>query len=453
MVMITNDWVGRIVDHKFPLLELLDSSEKSSVFRTELPGPQPQKAAIKLITGDGKDALTSLASWELASGLSQPHLLRVFTAGRCQVAGVDLVYVVMELHEQTLSQIIPIRPLTATETGEMLEPVLDALGYLHAKDLVHGHVRPSNIVVVHEQVKLTADGLSRSGATKTLPLARDVFNAPELSVGPLTPAADIWSLGITLVESLTQRRPVVYSTENADPLVQETLPPPFAEMARRCLRADPAQRATASQVKEILKPGPARPEPASEIDAVVPSEVAEPETRRTMGTMAKPSPMVIAAVAVVLLAIIVYTLSHSHKGAPSNPAQTPPSAAESAPVPSSPPASRPLPPSSSTTAATTGRGEVVKRVLPDVSENAMRTIRGKIDLKVRVNVDAAGNVSNAALDSRRGSRYFTTRALDAARAWKFRPAQKSGQPIPSEWILRFQFKRTGTQVDPAEVRP
>jgi outer membrane biosynthesis protein TonB len=32
-------------------------------------------------------------------------------------------------------------------------------------------------------------------------------------------------------------------------------------------------------------------------------------------------------------------------------------------------------------------------------------------------------------------------SLDAARLWKFSPARKNTQPIPSEMILRFEFKR------------
>jgi hypothetical protein len=43
--------------------------------------------------------------------------------------------------------------------------------------------------------------------------------------------------------------------------------------------------------------------------------------------------------------------------------------------------------------------------------------------------------------------------MDAARSWKFTPPQINGQPASSQWLLRFQFGRTSTQVSPTETKP
>ena len=93
------------------------------------------------------------------------------------------------------------------------------------------------------------------------------------------------------------------------------------------------------------------------------------------------------------------------------------------------------------------------RVLPDVSRGAQNTITGHVKVSVQVSVDASGNVSQANFVSAGPSRYFADRALAAARRWKFTPPQVDGQAAASEWILRFQFGRTNTEVFPSEVKP
>jgi protein TonB len=63
-------------------------------------------------------------------------------------------------------------------------------------------------------------------------------------------------------------------------------------------------------------------------------------------------------------------------------------------------------------------------------------------------VDSSGNVTNATFESPGPSKYFARKAMEAAQQWKFKPAQNNGQPVPREWTLRFQFKRSGTNVIP-----
>jgi TonB family protein len=63
-----------------------------------------------------------------------------------------------------------------------------------------------------------------------------------------------------------------------------------------------------------------------------------------------------------------------------------------------------------------------------------------------VTVDAAGNVSDAAFESEGPSQYFAKAALQAARQWKFPPAQASGQSEASARMLEFKFTRDGAEV-------
>ena len=96
---------------------------------------------------------------------------------------------------------------------------------------------------------------------------------------------------------------------------------------------------------------------------------------------------------------------------------------------------------------------MLQQVLPDVSRGAQNTIEGHVKVSVQVSVDASGNVSQAKLVSPGPSKYFANHALAAANRWKFTPPQVDGQAAASEWILRFQFGRTNTQVFPQETKP
>jgi len=94
---------------------------------------------------------------------------------------------------------------------------------------------------------------------------------------------------------------------------------------------------------------------------------------------------------------------------------------------------------------------VVRRAMPQVSPSARRTIHGKIKVRVNVEVDAAGNVSAAKLESAGPSKYFSRIALEAARAWKFSPAQ-AGESATRKWKLQFAFSRARTDVSAAPAK-
>src|SRR5271165_2129608 len=136
-------WEGLVVDGKFPLRQWLGGSEHSAVFLTERLG-QAQKVAIKLIA-QGAEAERQLSRWRAAAQLTHPHLMRIFEAGRCQVDGQPLLYLLMEYAEEDLSQILPQRPLAPAEVTDLLPALLDALSFLHGKGVVHSRVKPSNV--------------------------------------------------------------------------------------------------------------------------------------------------------------------------------------------------------------------------------------------------------------------------------------------------------------------
>ena len=56
--------------------------------------------------------------------------------------GLPYLYTVMEYADQTLAQLLLHRALTDEEVQEMLVPVLDALAFLHERNLMQGQLKP-----------------------------------------------------------------------------------------------------------------------------------------------------------------------------------------------------------------------------------------------------------------------------------------------------------------------
>jgi len=389
--------------------------------------------------------------------------LPVLYSGRCQLGRSTMLYAVTELAQESLSQILPTRALTPSETEYMLRSVLEVLAYLHGQGLAHARLRPGNILAVNEELKVSGDSVCRPGEKRLGQTQPTVYDPPEIATSGLSPAGDVWSLGITLVEVLTQRASVGDRIRQEDLTFPDSLPPPFLEIVRQCLRLDPHRRWTVPDIAARLLPPPAPPQ-------------RKPLARYVLGAVA-------VGVAVIAISAGSRYLNHKPQSLPSGPATTEQPAVHPV-VPSNPdsrPAVLPATPRSETnppkqanrrdagdnttsvpapvaprvqrTLSGTAPGAVLEQVFPPVSRKSRDTITGKVRVAVKVAVDASGRVGNASLVSPGPSPYFSKLALDASRRWKFAPPQVNDEPVASEWILRFQFGRQSTEVNPAQTSP
>ena len=452
---IRSDWVGRVIDGRFPLLRWLGGSESSGVFLTEVHDRGTRKAAIKLIPADAGDEEARIAGWAAASKLSHPHLMRLLDFGSCQIGFTRLLYTVTDYAEEILSEILPARPLTPDEAAEMLDPVLDALSYLHRKGFLHGRLKPSNILAVDDQLKLSCDSVHHAGEPARRLPPQGMYDAPECAAGTVSPAADIWSLGVTLVESLTQHPPLWDRSKQQEPVVPESIPQPIAGIVRASLRPDPRRRCSLRGVQVRLKVGLPLSALASGIRRAVPAKLRVP---------------VLITAALIVIAAVAVPLLLSHKAEPTPPVaveqpapavtveQPAPAVAEEQHAPPAAPAPAALPPQAPLAVTQSPKGQAVngavaEQVLPKVPQKVSETISGKIQVSVRVTVDASGNVSEVALESPGPSKYFAKLALETAKQWRFKPRQGDGQAVPSAWRLQFQFTRTATSVTSVAVTP
>jgi TonB family protein len=500
-------WEGQVADRRYPLRQYLGGSDHSAVFLTEYGEGEPRKAAVKLIAADPASADLQLSRWKHAAQLFHPHLLRLFEMGRCEIDGNALLYLVMEAAEENLSQILPKRALNAEETRDVLVPVLDALACVHRQGFVLGHLKPANIMAVADKIKLSTDGLQR--ANETIRIRKPgVYDPPEAASGRLSPASDVWSLGMTLVETLTQRVPVWERIGHADPILPKSLPSPFLEIGRSCLRRDPQLRGSVGDISARLSPSPSAsavrvaPAPVPQKAAVPPRPMKKTQQTSPVRPRAVSLPsyaVPVLAGVLVFAAIVAIPKILNHRPEPQKAPEvaaerstaqprkqqktekTPASKQSVAPAPVSaqqtgqktlkiasdkqpikkeaaavhepPPAITPAAEQLKTSATTTVPGEVLNEVLPDVSQKARDTVRGRVRVGVKVHVDPSGNLAGAELDSPGPSKYFAELALKAARRWEFAPAKVDGSAVATDWIVRFEFSQLDTKVFPVQTTP
>jgi serine/threonine protein kinase len=447
MSEVWTKWEGKVVNGAFPLRRLLHAGDHGALFLTEFKAQHLGDAALRLMPAVPDWTQAQLARWATAASLTHPHLIRLLESGICQLEGIQYLFVVMEYAEQTLSQILRQRALTPDEVREMLPPTMSALAFLHGKNLIQGRLTPANILVVNDQLKLASDTIRPAGDATAARAISSPYDPPEAIGGSWSAPGDIWSLGITLFEALTQHLPpsAESGTEAPFPAI---VPPQLAHIIRRCLNSNPEKRPTAAQLEAEINP--LAQVPPAPVPVVLPphAEVAAPEQLELIPkpvvreTPYKASPPMLSAQqrwlvpAIAVVFIIVVAVWVGSRLLSSRTALQ--EAASSAAASQSP--ETPLPNAPAAPPSVNGSPFVLHEEIPEIPSHARATIRGHIKIAVRVTVDRSGNVVNEVLESRGPSYYFARLASEAARKWKFAPVDDQAV---RKWLLRFDFSRDG----------
>jgi TonB family protein len=472
---IWKHWAGQTVDGKFPLRTYLGGSEYSAVFLTERPtGQGPREAAVKLIPAPAEGGERQLARWRLAARLSHPHLLPLYEMGRSELGGVPVLYLVMEYADENLAQVLALRALTGAEARAMLEPVLGVLAYLHGNELVHGHVKPTNLMANGDRLMMSSDAVRRAGEPCDAPGRPDAYDAPETARGVIpraagmAPAGDVWSLGVTLVEALTQKLPRLQAGSGGDPALPAGMPEPLQEIARLSVLRYPQSRWSVAQIAMRLEGRvPARADAAAApaqtkqvpartsagAAARVPAGTSRPAVARPKTPRSKRFLYALPVLAglVVAAALTVPKLLRQEK--PQS-AQGNVAAAQSHVPAASPLSQQPAVAAAATPApGRTIAGQVARQVLPKIPQDASNTISGTVVVTVRVDVDAAGKVTHAEIAFPGPSKYFARKSMEAAPQWTFAPPRVNGRRVPSQWLIRFGYTTGGPQASAEPAAP
>ena len=166
------------------------------------------------------------------AGLSHPNIVLILGGGESEGSP----FIVMELVEgPSLAERLVRGPLSLGAATRVATQIASALAFAHEKGIVHGDLKPANVLLTLDDIaKVTDFGLARpptDDATTPQLFATAQYVAPERVEGrTATPAADIYGLGLILYEMLVGKPP--FESEQAavllrDHLLRAPVPPSF----------------------------------------------------------------------------------------------------------------------------------------------------------------------------------------------------------------------------------
>lgn len=182
-------------------------------------------------------------------------------------------YLVMEYVDgPTLSARLTQGPLSRAEVSALATDLAEALQAVHARGIIHRDVKPSNVLLMNAPrggrcvAKLADFGIAYApdDARVTSPgvaVGTAAYMAPEqVRALELSPAADIYALGLVLIEALTGHRafPMTEGVQSAlarlaaPPVIPEELGRGWAELLGRMTRTEPGERPSASEVARAV---------------------------------------------------------------------------------------------------------------------------------------------------------------------------------------------------------
>ncbi|WP_214367249.1 serine/threonine-protein kinase [Pseudonocardia sp. H11422] len=197
------------------------------------------------------------------ANLNHPGLIAVHDFGVEQ----HRAYLVMELVEgPTLRALLDREHLSPAEVARIGSDIATVLAHVHSQGVVHRDVTPSNVLLDHgRRVRLSDFGISRladaSGLTSAdVAVGTVPYMAPEQVQGDqVGPPADIYALGLVLLEAVTGHREYPGDSWEAaaqrlsrPPAVPTDLPDPLRRALLTMTDTDPARRPTARQAADML---------------------------------------------------------------------------------------------------------------------------------------------------------------------------------------------------------
>lgn len=140
--------------------------------------------------------------FEIGLQLEHPNICRTFEME--DIDGLGNTIVMEHIDGETLQTLIDERRLSAELALGIVSQLMDALAYMHSKQVTHRDIKPANIMVTHtgRNVKLIDFGLSDSDLFNVLKMPAGTYRyiAPEqlLPGAVAEPKADIYSLGMVI---------------------------------------------------------------------------------------------------------------------------------------------------------------------------------------------------------------------------------------------------------------
>jgi serine/threonine protein kinase len=256
---------------------LIGRGGEASVFRAT-DEILDREVAIKLYRSATEERMAQYRTEQTAlARLSHHGIVSLIDAGIDYSAPKDpRPFLVMELVTGSdLAATLRERTLSTEEIAEIAYDLAEALEYVHANGVVHRDIKPSNVMLVtygtttfRARARLTdfgiAGGILASPETeeegKTTTGTAAYLSPEQASLVAATPASDVYSLGLVLLECFT--RTVTFPGESVqsalarlttDPPVPDDLPDEWTPVLRAMTARDPQARPTAAQLAHAFR--------------------------------------------------------------------------------------------------------------------------------------------------------------------------------------------------------
>ena len=219
--------------------------------------------AIKLMKDMSDPVAVDLFSkeWRALAEISHPNIVEVRDVDFVEENGRKTPFFVMPLlRGTTLADLIADASarLTVERVVEIATHVCRGLQAAHQRGLIHRDLKPSNILVMEDDsAKIIDFGVVHLAGSKSVTGQKGTFQymSPEQALmREITPASDLFSMGIILYEALTRRKPFARNTvQDTMEAVLKFVPPPVSELnpnvnmslsrvVHKCLAKQPIHR-------------------------------------------------------------------------------------------------------------------------------------------------------------------------------------------------------------------